>query len=264
MENEMINMYETAIYMCENEFDEIENAIRRIVELRYVGKNEGLFALENYMDSCEEFEEKRFLQNAVTHVVDAIQWEDLEPILSNRILVMENGKKQYLCLIYKEGIKIIQRDVWDAFANASIISLFPEEYEEKILKCLDEISEKEADKWYQKRVIEVTEKYHNLDNTLQALFSSEMKLFETEVLTLSDNKSIQEWLRQVEYYDVAFLMMVGSNEFREAMLSNMSSRLGIEVMDQVVKFTNEYKNAQLTEVRELIRNIMKNISLKSM
>ena len=47
----MINMYETAIYMCENEFDEIKNALRRIVELRYIGKNEGLLALESYMYS---------------------------------------------------------------------------------------------------------------------------------------------------------------------------------------------------------------------
>lgn len=252
----MKNMYETAIYMCENEFHEIENAIRRVVELRYIGTNEGLLALENYVDSCEEFEGKRFLQNAVAHVVDAIQWEDLEPILSNRILVMENEKKQYLCLIYKEGIKIIQRDVWGAFANASIISLFPEEYEEKIIKCLGEISEKEADKWYQKRVIEVTEKYHNLDNMLQELFSNEMKLFEEEALFLSDDKSIQGWLRQIEYYDVALLMMVGSDVFRENILSNMSSRLKIEVMDEVVKMTQGYKNKQITEIRVDVRDVM--------
>lgn len=250
-------MYEIAMDVCENHFDEIKDTIRRIVQLWYIGNEEGLLALEDYMYSCEEFEEKLFLKNAVAHVVDGITWECLEPILSNRILVMKTGKKKYLSLIYKEGIKVIQKGVWGAYGDASILSLIPEKFEKQVSMYLEEIMEQEAQKRYQKKVELVTQQYQNLEPTLQAFFSDEMKLFEEELQLLPNHIHTQTWLRQMNYYDVALLMTVGSNAFRECILSNMSSRLKIEVMDEVVKKTQKYKNKQLSEIRADIREVMK-------
>lgn len=135
----MRNMYEIAMDVCENNLDELKNTIRRIVELRFVGKEEGLFALEGYMYSCEEFEEKRFLKDSITNVVDGIPWDELEPILSNRILVMDTEKKKYLCLIYKEGIKVIQKGFWGSYGFDCILSLIPEKYVEEVSAYLLEV-----------------------------------------------------------------------------------------------------------------------------
>lgn len=253
----MIKMYEIAMDVCENKYEEIQNTIRRIVELWYVGKEEGLWALEGYMYSCEDFDEKKFLRNAVTHVVDGIDWKDLESILSNRILVMENDKKKYLCLIYKEGIKVIQKGIWGSYGDACILSLIPDKYEEQVSMYLEKVMEHEAQEWYQKRVIDVTKKYQELEPTLQMLFAEEMKLFEEELQLLPNHIHTQAWLRQMEHLDVALLMMVGSNAFRESILSNMSSRLKIEVMDDVVQKTQKYKNKQLSEIRVDVREVMK-------
>lgn len=250
-------MYEIAMDVCENHFDEIKDTIRRIVQLWHIENEEGFFGIESYIYSCEEFEEANFLGSVAQYLAYGVTWEEVEQMLSNRILVMENDKKKYLCLIYKEGIKMMMIGRWNLYGEISLLSLIPEEYEKQVSTCIQEVMEEEADKRYQERAKLVTQEYQNLESTLQDLFSDEMKLFEEELQLLPNHVHTQTWLRQMSDYDVALLMMVGSNAFRESILSNMSSRVKIEVMDDVVQKTQKYKNKQLSEIRVDVREVMK-------
>lgn len=254
----MNTIYEEALKLCETEFDELKSAIRRIIELGYLGNREGLFSLEEYIDSCEEFEEKRFVQKAVEYITDGITWENIDILLSNRILMQDSGKKRYLCMVYKEGLRIMQNGCFVRFVQDSICSLVPEKYEDKVRENITEIMNAEADKWYQKRVINVTKKYQGIDNTFQDLFSNEMKLFEEELQLLPNHKYTQDWLRYTDNSDVCILMLVGSDEFRENILSNMSSRLKIEIMDEVVQISQNYKTEHINVLRDIVKKAMQN------
>ena len=57
---------------------------------------------------------------------------------------------------------------------------------------------------------------------------------EKKIMEQTDQE-IQEWLRQVESYDVISLLLVGSEEFRERLLNNMSSRLKIMMMEETIE-----------------------------
>ena len=104
----MNRLYEVASEVCEHNMDEIKSVIKRVITLDYIGKNEGLLALESYIYNEEDYSEKKFVDLIIGYIADGRSWEDIEGFLVNRILMMESDKKSYLCFIYKECLKIIQ------------------------------------------------------------------------------------------------------------------------------------------------------------
>lgn len=135
----MNRLYEIASVVCENNMDEMKGAIKRVIELDYTGRKEGLLALESYVFNEEIYEEKDFVDLVVGYIVDAREWELVEGFLASRILMMEDDKKRYLCYFYKECLKIIRTGKFFLFSKECIGSFVPERYQEEILNYVDEI-----------------------------------------------------------------------------------------------------------------------------
>lgn len=137
----MNRLYEIASEVCKNHMNEVKSAIKRVIELDYVGRKQGLFEMESYVFNEEPYEEKDFVDLIVGYIVDARDWELIDGFLTSRILMMDNDKKRYLCYFYKECLKLISSGKFMFFSRECISSFFPEKYQDEILNYIDEIEE---------------------------------------------------------------------------------------------------------------------------
>lgn len=123
----------------EQDEDEILGAIERIFTLHGEAKASGLLALESSKVFEEEFIGKHFLQRAVIYVTDGVSPERLDNWLTNRILAETDEKKQFICLLYKYGMEIIQNGEIELVLREAICSLFPESCEDEVRSFMDDI-----------------------------------------------------------------------------------------------------------------------------
>lgn len=251
-ENGMNHIYTIASITCETNMDEVKTTIKRIVEMGFLTKNEGLLSLEAYVVQEEDYPEKRFVEKIAEYLSTGIRWKDIDTFLMHRILMMESQKKQYLCLLYKECMKLIGEDSFIYFAKDCICSLVPEKYENEISEYINQIFDSEYNKWNEKKNIRIAEEYAKIDILFPLELKEEMKMFEEMAKLRSDNRYTQTWLRLMNYGDVYHLMLIGSENFKEAILSNMSSRMKQTAKEEVVDIAKNWNEDSVNVIRKSI------------
>lgn len=250
----MRKLYEIASNVCENDMDEIKSAIKRMITLDYIARNEGLFSMETYILDEEIYPEKSFVDLVIGYIVDGRDWEEVEGFLANRILMSDSDKKAYLYFFYKECLKVIKTGKFFCFQKDCICSLVPEKYQLDISTYVDEVDQIELEKWDAKKKQRILEEYSQITLDLSDEIVDEMRRFEEEACFKSNDFDTQTWLRFMDYSSVYVLMLAGSEEFKEVLLSNMSSRMKLVAKEEIVNLAKEWDMTHNHMICEAIAN----------
>lgn len=250
----MRKLYEIASNVCENDMDEIKSAIKRMITLDYIARNEGLFSMETYILDEEIYPEKSFVDLVIGYIVDGRDWEEVEGFLANRILMSDSDKKAYLYFFYKECLKVIKTGKFFCFQKDCICSLVPEKYQLDISAYVDEVNQIEFEKWNEKKKQRILEEYSKIAIDMPETIVEEMKVFEKTANFKTEDALTQTWLRNVDCRVVYVLMLAGSEEFKEVLLSNMSSRMKLAAKEEIVNLAKKWDLSYIHMIREAISN----------
>lgn len=239
--------------ICETDLPEVKQAAKRLIEMAHLAKNEGLFALETFLFETEDFLGKHFVECGTEYILRGMSWENIDTLLTYRIQVMDDEKKQYICFLYKEGLSLIQKDRF-VFIGDYIGALIPEKYEKEVVDYVEEMQGLEYKKWFERNAPKIEERFWHMNTSIQEMFVEEMTQFETELQLLPNHIYTQAWLRRMENTDVCYLLLAGSGTFREAVLSNMSIRLKIQIMKDVLALADSWNEAMGEDIKRAIQN----------
>lgn len=229
---EQIYQYGKEIY-SENK-TEVKAAIRRIIKMCFIAKKGGILQLEAFILEEEGFPEYAFLEKAISYLCDGMELEDIKELLTNRILVEADRKKQFIYLLYQAGVELIKKEKPIYFVKEYLCSMFPQQQEAEINEYIEQIMKQENEIIFQEKQIRVPREFAKISISLDDERKRKVEELEKKIMEQTDQE-IQEWLRQVESYDVISLLLVGSEEFRERLLNNMSSRLKIMMMEETIE-----------------------------
>ena len=244
-------MYERFYDIYENHKDEVKDAIKRIIRMGFIAKNEGIFAMEVFVvEEDANYPEKRFVERIAGYLSDAADWEVVESFLLNHIYMMNDPKKQYLCLIYKQCMELLRTGKFTYFVKACICSLIPERYQLEVSEYVSSLLDEEYTKEDEKKNEQIEAAYEKLDVRIPLALKKEMDLFEEMAGLRADNAYTQKWLRFMDGNDVYNLLFMGSPAFKEVILSNMSSRLKLLAKGEVLKIA-EHLNSDSENVMRL-------------
>lgn len=112
----------------------------------------------------------------------------------------------------------------------------------------------EYKKWFERNAPKIEERFWHMNTSIQEMFVEEMTQFETELQLLPNHIYTQAWLRRMENTDVCYLLLAGSGTFREAVLSNMSIRLKIQIMKDVLALADSWNEAMGEDIKRAIQN----------
>ncbi len=241
------------LYLTEKE--EIENAIQRIFSIHYTAKEEGLLALELLVGTEEEYTGKWFLEKAILGLVDGLAPEKQDALMTNRILAETDPKKQFICLLYKSGIEQIAMGEHIYYLERYISSLFPEACEEKVCNYMEDIIDRHNKQVYEEKRKQMPGKFQAVRMELPDGVKEQLNSFENKILEKED-RQIVEMLRNTDNFEVCSLLLAGTDAFRERILKNMSERLRIMTMEDVVERGKELKKDYEQEVENVKRALM--------
>lgn len=217
-----------------SEQEEIENAIRRVFSIYYTVKEDGLLASEQFVGTGEEYIGKWFLEKAIMNLCDGMVPGKLDALMTNRILAETDSKKQFLCLLYKSGIEQIAKDEPICYLKQYISSLFPEACAEQVWDYMEQIMDQHNEQVFEKKQKQVPEIFQATRMELPFDVMRRFHGFKKEFLEM-DDVQIQEILKDTENFHVCSLLLAGTDAFRERILENMSKRLRIMMMEDVVE-----------------------------
>lgn len=229
---EQIYQYGKEIY-TDNK-TEVKAAIGRIIKMCFIAKKDGILQLEAFILEEESFPEYTFLEKAISYICDGMELEDIKELLTNRILVEADRKKQFIYLLYQAGVELIKKEKPIYFVKVYLCSMFPQQQEAEINEYIEQIMKQENETIFQEKQIRVPREFAKISISLDDELKRKVEVLEKKIMEQTDQE-IQEWLRQVESYDVISLLLVGSEEFRERLLNNMSSRLKIMMMEETIE-----------------------------
>lgn len=241
---------------------EVQKAIKRIISICFAANKEGILALEEVVVQEEEtYIGKHFLKKAVINLVDGSDPKELDDLMTNRILAETESKKQFICLLYKTGVNIIalgksknMRCVEDY-----ISSLFPEACVEEVELYIRNIIDRHYAEEFERKKEIVPGKFRKISLALPAGVDEELKRLEDIILEKS-TRQVQNILRNADHLDVCSLLLAGTEEFRNRILNNMSSRLRIMIMEDVIergKEFDEHYNEEVENVKTAIDRMKK-------
>ena len=248
-----------ASFICLNYMEEIKLAIARIITMSFVKEYEGILALEIYAEEDDDYPEKRFVVRTMEYLSDGTDWNFVKHFLTNRICVMNDKKKQYLCLLYMECFSLFfMEDKRKYYQKDIICSLIPEEFQSEISAYIDERLDIEYSIWNEKKYKKIDEEFSKIKVLCPSDITEAMVYFEEIANFQPNSRFAQKWLLHMENDDVVDLLLIGSETFKESILSNMSTRLKYLIKEDAI---SKSKNWSIDYLEDLHYSIQKGMDV---
>lgn len=231
----------------------MKDTVKRIVSMWYVAKREGLFALETFVAEEPYFPEKRFVEKAVQYLCEGMPRQKFGVLLSNRIMVETDAEKKRKFFLYKSLVECIWEQEILYFLMESICSLMPEEREEEIWEYMNQLVEGEEQRDFLVKEKTLPEQFARTTISLSPQLEAEVALFE-EMLLQEDESYIQSWLKNMEHFEVCGLLLAGKAPLRERILSQMSSKYRVMIMEDVIAQGNAEYDEEIKHIISALRH----------
>lgn len=238
--------------------EEVENAIKRILTISFTARKEGILALDVLVLEDEEtYIGKHFLQKAVEELCNGMAPEQISDLMTNRILAETDTKKQFICLLYKTGMELVAAGENIRCVQKYIGSLFPETCEEDVLCYIEQVIDQRHAKMQEEKEKRVPGEFYATSVAVPDEVKERLIQLENIILEKND-RQVQNILRNVENFDVCSLLLSGTEAFRNQILNNMSKRLRIMIMEDVIeraKDSGKHYEAEIKNIRTAIERI---------
>lgn len=221
----------------ESDREEVRNAVKRIIFICFLASEEGLLELETLVEEEEEdYIGRYFLKKAVVNLVDGSAPEELSELMTNRILAEPEPRKQFICLLYKTGMDMIAsgKNKNMRCVENYISSFFPETCAEEVERYIENVIDWHYEERFEKKKKLVPERFGKVSFAPPAAVGEELKQLENVILEKSAEQ-VQYILRNTDNFDVCSLLLAGTEAFRRLILNNMSERLQIMIMEDVIE-----------------------------
>lgn len=215
--------------------EDLKVVIKRIMDMYYLVQKEGVLALEEFIAQEPEFYEKFFVTKAVKYICDGIRPEKTYTLLNNRIHMEKDFERHWHKWIYMNGLISIQRGENVFLLKETLLSLVPEEMEEMTEAYIEALIAKENKRKVEEKKGRLSEEFKKARIVVPNSIISEVEKFTFHMLLTKSAEEVQEWLRKMEVSDVCSLLLVANEDFREMLLSGMSSRLKLLIMEDAVE-----------------------------
>lgn len=231
----------------------MKDTVKRIVNMWYVAKREGLFALEAFVAQEPYFPEKRFVEKAVQYLCGSISQHKCSVLLSNRIMMEPDAEKKRKFFLYKSLVDCIWEQEIMYVLMETICSLIPEEREEEIWEYMNQLVEAEERRDFLAKEKILPEQFAQTTISLSPQLRAEVALFE-EMLLQKDEKDISSWLKDMEHFEVCSLLLASKAPLREKVLSQMSSKYIVMVMEDVIAQGNDEYDTEIKHIISALRH----------
>lgn len=231
----------------------MKDTVKRILNMWYLAKREGLFALEAFVAEEPYFPEKHFVEKAAEYLGVGLSHSECNLFLSNRIAMETDTIKRRKFMLYKALADCImaQKNLW--FLLESICSLIPENREEEIRDYMKQIMEEEERKDWLVKEQTLPEQFARTGIALSPQLKAEVALFE-EMLLQKDENYILSWLKEMEHFEVCSLLLASKAPLRERVLSQMSSKYRVMVMEDVISQGNDEYDTEIKHIISALRH----------
>jgi len=231
----------------------MKDTVKRVLNMWYVAKREGLFGLEAFVAEEPYFPEKRFVEKTTEYLGMGLSHSECNLLLSNRIAVETDNIKRRKFMLYRALADCImaQKNLW--FLLESIFSLMPENREEEIRDYMNQIVEEEERKDWLVKEQTLPEQFARTGISLSPQLKAEVALFE-EMLLQKDENYILSWLKEMEHFEVCSLLLASKAPLRERVLSQMSSKYRVMVMEDVISQGNDEYDAEIKHIISALRH----------
>lgn len=233
-------------------YKDVIEAIIVVDEISHTGRREGLLALEEKFAYGSTGTVADDIAYCVMLVVDGTEPELVAEIATNQYLASKyqgnDALKQYILI---RGILLVQEGANPRLIEELLMSLLPNDVKEHAKKTLDYDRDK-RDGVYKKEIID---KY----NTWQGAKIEDEELAElvkdVDALLLKlDDKDIQRALREIECEHIVKCLIYSSQQVRQHLLENMSSRLSTLLIDDMFN-TLRYLDLHLDSSKRAMQEI---------
>ncbi len=205
---------------CSNhEKEKLLSVIQKILDLSMDARKEGLFSLENKIESLDNL----FFQKALEMLIDGTEPDILKERLLNYALCGDNkGYELLVRIIILEGILAIQKGMPTFMIRDMLVTYLGDDYIE------------ESDKYFG---IDPTSKKKIRDNFIfsvidKKILSKECSLLEDPLIKM-DSRSIQRLLREIDLMTLADAISGSSGAIQEKVLMNMSERQACAIIEEI-------------------------------
>lgn len=231
--------------------EEIENAIKRILTISFTARREGILALDVLvLEDEENYIGKHFLQRAVEDLCNGMAPEQISDLMTNRILAETDIKKQFICLLYKTGMELVTAGENIRCIQSYLGSLFPESCEDDVVCYIEQVIDQHHAKIQEEKAKCVPDEFYAISVEVPDEVNERLKKLENIILEKND-KQVQNILRNAENFDVCSLLLAGTEAFRNQILDNMSNRLRIMVMEDVIARAKDVEKHYEEEIKNI-------------
>lgn len=238
--------------------EDLKKVIKRIMDMYYIVQREGLLALEKFISQEPEFREKYFVTKAVRYICDGISQEKTYALLNNRIHMEKDFERHWYKWIYMNGLVSIQRGESVFLLKETILSLVPEELEEMVEAYMEAIIVAELKGKKAEKKMRLAEEFKEARIILPNSVRGDVEKFTFHMMLAKSAGEVQEWLRLMTVSDVCSLLLVANDEFREMILSAMSSKLKWMIMEDAVERAKNFNfgdayESEMKAVKEALK-----------
>lgn len=207
------------------------SAVKKISELAYLARREGLLALEEAAEKLEGSRSEDYLKFLIMLVVDGTEPEDIRKIgLSRYFCSLVNSYEALVYLIYLEGALAIQAGNNPRIIEEKEKALLPNELYEQYVQQQKEEIEAECEEDTEtmiERLCTGKRLWNPKDNGYYV-----MKLADYTICDLND-RGIQRVLREISNLELVVAMKGWSGDARRRIFDNLSERLGRVVAEDM-------------------------------
>lgn len=213
---------------------EVYDAIEHINRLSVIGKKKGLLALEEAVAEIKEDDRCGYVKAMIIEVVDGTGPEELEFDMWLRYYGKQRTAcEDYVYLIYLCGILMIQRNLNPRLIEGRLEAMLPSCFEKGYAQLCSEMENKAQDKPEEidmTLVEKLCRQKVEWESTDPGYY--EMRLAEFTFQEM-DDRAIQRWFREVDFYELALIMRGLSGCVRERIFNNLPKRVAVSIAEDI-------------------------------
>jgi len=223
----------------------IFKTVNLVLEASCTARKEGLLELEEFANNqIGTSTEIIFLKDAILYIVDGTDPELVQDLVSTKLAIMDTGSLDcYLCYLIAKGCLMIQLGMNPFLIEEQIYASMPYSVSPEIKKMVRQ-EQRQFSESYRKHLVE---KWNALEQ--QETDNPFLCLFEEKTKKYSD-KDIQRILRDVDYTEIATLLIFCKPSVKEHFSKNISDNVKANIMDSYW-YVNE------SELTNILTNVLK-------
>ena len=259
------NMYELLVDVKRdaiNKFDATKdvqpvfNAISTVVHMSMVGRQEGLLALEE-MFVYNPAPEEAPVSQMILLVVDGTDPEIIAEVLTNLYWANKYEENEALVqYVLMRGTLLVQEGLNPRIIEEMLKTLLPI----SLHKACSEHVEEKYTIWKAESDAKIIEWYKNWESIVLKDEFKAKRVQEIEGLVLTlDDRAIQRVLRDIDNSDLVTAISAFSEKGRNLMLKNTSRRLGLMLIEDLLRMYRWYREDDILAAAEKIEKIIRKL-----